>query len=320
MKKALVLFLLGFLTALLTWVAGFFYQLGTPTSSTRLLKDIHAVRMEALSKMEGRKVIVAGGSNGLFGLRTQVMEEVYGLPTISMCSNIGMRLPYILDIAERYAKSGDVILLMLEELLYFQEEDLTGIAIDQISARDVPYFEKFSFFEKSHFIFKMTHQRLWTGCQQKWSGGAVSYNSKFKFEFNERGEFVSNDVANQDRRAKARLVNDFSKDWSLYKRPILEKRKAELKAFFKRCSEKGIKVLASSPNTYAFPEWKEGKDLQVLHSIKGFYEQAGVPFINKVFDFMVSEKDLYDSPYHVTGEAAMKMSRKRAELLAPYLK
>ena len=71
-------------------------------------------KIELLENHDEPHLIIVGGSNIIFGIDSEILEEEIGLPTINAGLHAGLGLQFFLDIAEEYARPGDVIILVPE--------------------------------------------------------------------------------------------------------------------------------------------------------------------------------------------------------------
>ena len=71
-------------------------------------------KLQMLEERDQPHLILIGGSNILFGIDSEQLQEQIGMPTINAGLHAGLGLLLFLDIAETYAQPGDVIVLIPE--------------------------------------------------------------------------------------------------------------------------------------------------------------------------------------------------------------
>lgn len=71
-------------------------------------------KIKLLEEHDEPSLILIGGSNLIFGMDSSILEQEIGLPTINTGLHAGLGLQFFLDMAEKYARPGDVILLSPE--------------------------------------------------------------------------------------------------------------------------------------------------------------------------------------------------------------
>jgi hypothetical protein len=69
-------------------------------------------------KLHGARVLIVGGSSGLFSLDAELLERRLGRPVINLCTHAGLGLRPLLADARAMAHAGDFILLALEDAHY----------------------------------------------------------------------------------------------------------------------------------------------------------------------------------------------------------
>lgn len=71
-------------------------------------------KLNRLKSVEGRKIVVIGGSSVAFGLDSELMEEYMGLPVVNfgLYASLGSRL--MLDLAEEHINEGDIVIFAPE--------------------------------------------------------------------------------------------------------------------------------------------------------------------------------------------------------------
>lgn len=84
-------------------------------------------KIDLLENHDEPNLIIVGGSNIIFGIDSEVMEDQVGMPTINAGLHAGLGLQFFLNIAEKYARPGDIIVLipeypLLSSRLYPSEE------------------------------------------------------------------------------------------------------------------------------------------------------------------------------------------------------
>jgi hypothetical protein len=90
---------------------------------------IHAIldKHKLLQSTKGEKrLIIAGGSNVAFGVDSKEIEEELGIKTINVSVHAGMGLKYVLDDLDRYVKKGDIVLLIPEYQMFYDDKFYGG--------------------------------------------------------------------------------------------------------------------------------------------------------------------------------------------------
>lgn len=67
-----------------------------------------------LESVQGKKIILLGGSNVSFGIDSKTIQDSFKIPVINMGVHAGLGLEFILNDIKNYIKKGDIIILMPE--------------------------------------------------------------------------------------------------------------------------------------------------------------------------------------------------------------
>lgn len=84
------------------------------------------LKHERLASLEGRKVVLVGGSNLSYGMDSDIIERETGCPTVNMGMNGYFGPRYMLNEVKDSLKSGDIVVLAFEWDNYGKSVDGTG--------------------------------------------------------------------------------------------------------------------------------------------------------------------------------------------------
>jgi hypothetical protein len=104
------------------FAAAFVYQLGAPVAAEYWVPEIKTVKLFLAGRIVGRKLIVLGGSNALFGLDSTRIETETGIPTVNLAIHAGLSLDYLVVYARPVLRPGDLLVLTLE-YSYFESDN-----------------------------------------------------------------------------------------------------------------------------------------------------------------------------------------------------
>ena len=93
-------------------------------------KRAHAARIKADDKPI---IFVGGGSSCSFSIHADVLTETTGLQAVNLGGSAGMGYRFLIDLATRHAKRGDIVILHLEPEIFQEHSKKTsplGIKID----------------------------------------------------------------------------------------------------------------------------------------------------------------------------------------------
>jgi len=76
--------------------------------------DVSALKHERLATLEGRKIVLLGGSNLAYGIETDILERETGCPTANMGMNGYFGARFILNEVKPQLNPGDIVVLAFE--------------------------------------------------------------------------------------------------------------------------------------------------------------------------------------------------------------
>ena len=184
--------LIGFLLSCTIFLLAVFYQIGAPTETSRWVDEIYKIKVNIANSIKTPKLVVVAGSNVLFGVSCQMIDEATGLPCVNAGTYAGLGLDYILNRAHSLVKPGDILLLSFEYELYQDNGAPSAPLIDYVFSRDPKYLLMLDFARKTHFITWISYERLALGIAAKLKPPkpiTVGYKSQ---KLNKYGDETSN--------------------------------------------------------------------------------------------------------------------------------
>lgn len=302
--------LTGVLLAAGAWAGLFIAQFGRPTLSTRWAFELLQAKDAISRATPGRRVIIAGGSGALFGIRAAQLEHALGVPVINMATYAGLGLPYLLHRLQAQARPGDVIVLSLEYELYSREPD--SVQVDYLSGRDPAYFRAMPVLDQVTGALRMDVGRA-LGPRLEERRASPPRNPLNVYEaprhLDEVGDTLGNNAVlkNKALRDEVALLTPF--EFSLG-----AKNERMLSEFSAWARAHEIRVLASHPNVIDFGgSWRAPKTVAAVRAIDDFHQRVGMPFLDEYVDTLYPRADFFDTAYHLDSVAA----RMRTDALVP---
>ncbi|WP_424004041.1 hypothetical protein [Maribacter sp. IgM3_T14_3] len=71
-------------------------------------------KLEKLKSAHGNKIVIIGGSNGSFGIDSQLMEKKLGVSVVNMALHGGLPLKYVIEQVKEELNKGDILILTKE--------------------------------------------------------------------------------------------------------------------------------------------------------------------------------------------------------------
>lgn len=102
------------MTAFLAVQAGVLYYFASGWRTDNHFLRSTLLKHELLEKTPSPRILLIGGSSVVFGFRSDLMEEAFGLPVINLGLHAGFYRDYIFNEAEDAIGPGDIVLILPE--------------------------------------------------------------------------------------------------------------------------------------------------------------------------------------------------------------
>lgn len=172
------LFLIAAIATVITitgiYTFAFNYQFGAPLEATYDVNNWRWLKEHLAEQTKGQRVLLVGDSNVLFGINSEYAEQQLGRPVINMGLHGGQQLDWILSVALRQARNGDIVVLPLVFGYYVNDyRDPNDWNTKQVIAWDRPYFDELSLFRKLRYVAAISPATLYVNMQAKENREAI---------------------------------------------------------------------------------------------------------------------------------------------------
>lgn len=259
------------------------------------------------SKITKPKILVTGGSNVIYGVKTHEFQKQLGISSINLGVNAGLEIDYILDIAKRNLKSGDIVILPLEYEHFNKTKNLNQSRIAYILNYDKEYFDKLPSLEKLRYLTSISFDEFIMSFFA--NKNEVNYNSQ---TINQNGD----ETANFDKTKINAFVNRKSHDMAIAE-PILTKSYGieKIIEFAKWCEANNIKMFLSWGSTIDFPIYHTPRYDEYFSSLQSFFQNENIKMLGLPQDFLYPKEYFYDTNYHLNDKAMTIRTQKLIQLL-----
>jgi hypothetical protein len=311
----------GFMLALGLTATAFSLNLGVATGTSRWAFQLNQIKRQLAARTPSPKLLLVGGSATLFGVSAREIQRQTGMGTVNLSTHAALGTTYILDLAQKAAKPGDTVLLVLEYELYnygkMEQTWADKLLVDYLVSRDPAFVRRLSLREQWTIFMLTSHSRLLEGLKNRLRAerpyddeGMGVYSTR---HLNQWGDLTQHTKAH-------RLVQ---RDPILRTKSALGRGLSEhplgfdpIAAFCGWARTNHIRVLATFPNIRDRPDYHTPVAERSARTIKDFFTSLGVPVIGDYTDALLPDDDLLDTIYHPTEEAALA----RTQRLIPKLK
>jgi len=298
------------------WTGLFYLQFGAPTAISGRVKGVIDLKRQAAAA-PGPKVILVGGSSVWESLHAEALEKELGVPVVNFGLTIGLGPDYLLHEVRRSIHPGDTVVLVLE---YEQFSDLAlrnEVVTDYAVAEDCAYFNALPWRTRAAWILGFPWKRLQKGLESRWHHGPHLTEKDAKQastrQTNRWGDFTENHLAERDpgqlefvRRYRApdyyRTLEAHAAIWRL------------VREFHAWCQANGVRLVVAYPPY--FNDVPPATEFDRLYArIATFYAQEGIEAVGTPQEMLHPREAFFDSPYHLTYEAAEAHTAAFAALL-----
>jgi len=307
--------LIGFTFAAIAFISAVIYQMGAPVPSSRWIYELNQLKMGYLTSIQTPKLILVSGSNTLYGISCQTLEEKLKRPCVNTALTQELGLDYILDHARQIAQPKDTILMPLEYQLYITHGTPSELLLDYVIAYQPNYLESLNSLQKIRLIMGVSPQRLFQGILAK-GQSLSSLTSSYQSRITPQGDSLDNlKITNKN----DQIIKGF-KPFNLQEYQISNYAREQLSRFIVWCRENQVNLIVTWPSTVNFSEYQDPNTQKFFNSIAMFYRQEQVPILGTPENFMYDKLLFYNSVYHLNDQGRQKRTKKIINLIQRYLK
>jgi len=282
---------------------------------------------EALEQVPSPRVIVIGGSSGLYGVNAELLSEITGWPAINYATHGALYLPYHLSKALEAAQPGDVILLH-PELGLLNRNRPNVVSTQYMLEQDPAFVATRGLPEQFEWYLGSDYGEIVRRVASIWDEEVPNQKAVVR----ERVAATLTDLGSyRGHTAESRLPRmlqlvDSREPLSPFNRPgsmryRVGEASEELAKFLEACRAKDISVFtAFSPIMYVDPAPDEEAIVKEnWDTWLELYRELGLQPLGRPDQFLYSPDQFYDSKKHLTEEAMKQHTKKLATLLREQL-
>lgn len=271
----------------------FLMNFGGLTQREKYLDEWIGYKKAVSSAIESPKIVLLSGSNTLFGIDAEHMEQDLGIPVVNMGLHAGMG-EYIFAVCKPLLKPGDVVILPLE-YDYYQLKRLRGEGLAYVTNYDTTYFKELPYLEQLKLLYSYDSRDmgrdLLNRLINKKSEESKIYSVK---NFDTRGDIRSNVVEDSRMQPPSRYKQVFSED-----NVPNEKSAGVIGDFVKWCHLHEVKVYAAWPSYLCYSCNFNEKDKVKVEQIERFWQSEGVEIVGNFQDTLFPAELFFDTDYHL---------------------
>jgi len=266
--------------------------------------------------IKNNKIIFSGGSNTLFGIRTQLIEQIFRVPSVNLGVTAALKIDYIIHVTKRNVQKGDVVILPLEYIHYhYSNQKYSATRSEYIRTYDVPFFRSQSIVHQIRDIKKTSPLDLLRSINEQ-----LEFKKKKQKIIKNVGKIVKNnfnkngDAINNNKPAKKILEHRFkaADDPGNFKETDGLKL---LKDFNNWCKKNKIHFYITYPNLLYNEKYRNKRFRRYFKSLNHYFQINKIAVIGSPYDFMYERKLFWDTKYHLTYDGVTMRTMQFIELM-----
>ncbi len=297
-------FIIFFAGLLSLWIFVIWGQAGNPTRMSQWVWDAYEKKGQIADRVAGQKIIIAAGSNALFGVDSKMLSQKFGLPVVNDGVNAGVELPVILWFAKQVIDPGDIVIVPLEYPLYSYTGKPSVQMIDFIFSRIPEFFRELTLKEQLYMLWHVSSKRLWEGYFDQ-SSAVVTAGLYGAHHIDGLGDQNETEVTHRSKAMQEEIQNHISHPetygeafdpgapgWDY------------LSLFVLWCQEREVKVIFV-PSTIMYDESyaEVPKEKWFYTHIADVIRKKGWIFAGDPYDYMYDETHYFNTNFHLIDSA-----------------
>lgn len=253
-----------------------------------------------IKSIEEPVLILAGGSNLVFGVDSEQLERNLHMPVANLGLRAHLGLNFILNEVKDVAKKGDIVVLSLEYFMEGDGEHDLHLLSSYYHNAALDYCEEHPkglglFLDYRHMMFKKMVTNYTTKNQEAYA----------RTDFNKYGDGIKHLNMQNPSIQGSRYVIDANKDTEI----------KALNAFYDYAQIEGFKVVyAYSP--YEQDEYQKNKKA-LLSLDRDLRKHMKIKLITSLEDFTYPNASFFDNVYHLNAKGRKNHTEKLIQLLRP---
>ncbi|HEY8902844.1 MAG TPA: hypothetical protein VIM48_04000, partial [Chthoniobacterales bacterium] len=261
-----------------------------------------------LARMGHPKIVLAGGSNVLYGLDAATIQRTFGVTCVNFGTHAALPFHYLVHRWKGSLRPGDLLIISPEHrFLERDPDDMNEVFVGYMLAGDPRYFWQMSFPNQIDAILTVDFRRLmmplFTSLSENQREADVQLSWLRACFLDAQGDYIANssEAANKaelekllrskaaDVLANGYLLDNATRD-SLYWRLI-----SDLAEWARR---RRVRIVYAAPSVLNLPEVTSDAFRKYFAAMEAHYRALGIPVLIKQEDNIYPESLMFDSVYH----------------------
>ncbi|MDH5637226.1 MAG: hypothetical protein OEZ04_01910 [Nitrospinota bacterium] len=146
------------------YLSAYISQIGSYVKAEWWLKNVYDYKGYFADSIQQPKIIIIAGSNALFSVNSAVIEDITNIKTVNLASHAALDLSFHYNMALKYAKRGDILVLPLEFGYYTTDRRREEWFINNMLAWGWDdYLQRLSIADLVYFVYRTPKIRVLQG-------------------------------------------------------------------------------------------------------------------------------------------------------------
>lgn len=347
-KKYLQVVAISAASLTVLYILLFLFQLGAPMPAEYWVREVKIAKQHLARRVSVPKIVILGGSNGLFGIDSRLIERDTQVKTVNMSLHGALTLDYLLNYAMPVLNKRDTLILALEYNYYFHGNKegacFTSWYANNLMTWDTQYFMEMPLADKVCLMLSADPKRILNGVLAQY------YSARLLDRFGKRRLLIDHEVINKmeklagerERQSVAleyglATMNEYGDfrvnapstyfevpDYGFESRRIFAQRSSKWRTFkylAEYCRDHGVRLMIAWPPTIDGARTGVQSSLarQKLSVIRHELEGLGIQILGSPEDFSFNREYFLDTNYHLTATGGTLRTEKLVSLLKPLL-
>lgn len=286
---------------ILTFIISLYYisisKYTSPPYITSWISDYLEYKTELAKDITEQKIIILSGSNGLYGISAEKIENTTNIPTINFATCATLR-GYIFERAKRILNPNDIVIMPLEYTYFFGTNNKIAFTTQSLEYRYL-YARDKNFFNNKSLAFKINGRLI--GLNDLIFN--IRYHNKepnegYHIQFmNDNGDFINN----IEKQNFTQIILGFPNYFNLLlNSPFKIYQNKDLNNFIDWTKNNNITLIATYPSILCDNTYKTKKFQNYFTTIQDYYKSKNLTTIGDPYDFCYENIDLfYNTDYHL---------------------
>ncbi|MBI5562727.1 MAG: hypothetical protein HY894_07765 [Deltaproteobacteria bacterium] len=260
------------------------------------------VKKEAIAaSMSGPKIIFAGGSATLFGVRARDIQDAYGVPVVNAAIHAALEADYMLHLARGMARPGDAVILPAEYDLFRYEGRYNQSRSFYLRTYDRGFFNGQPVLTILDDVYKTTpadvlnavkRQIIYAHDPNERPVGMAYTTETLNGNGDETYNYGNAKMAKVMKTARPSPVGGFKETKGL----------RAIKEFAAWARDNNVRFYVTYANAVWFKEYGNDEYRRYFAELDGYFRENGIGVIGAPRDFFYDAGLFYDTNYHLNHD------------------